>query len=468
MNENEQVNKNKGGQGVSGNFAENAGGNVNSDKIVILGRVAFHAHWFKHKTDPDGNPMPVFYQGGGRDSYSEYFIRKQTDLAKQQIQKKKQNKKIEQENAEDTSKDTSKKDQNIEQKGFETKAAELEGEQNHETSGSGDKGESHSESENGPPQPYMWSTAGDLSVRSEHAQKDGKIFDLNASSTTHPGQDHNCRCKAVMLDANGNPTGKVGRFAYDAEEQHNILLVAENEQELQQLSDELAEKNKHLTDKHNDTIQQMQENRESHQLQQENQSHQSHQINQSQSHQTNQGENQQGSQQVSQANHQTSQPHHTNQPHQTNQSNAGGGHNANPQPDFEKAVERSKEIARNNPINGNRECAKKVREALEAGGIVLEQTGYAKNYGPSLEKAGFEPVSTRDNKNNYEPQLGDVAVLQPHSSQKPVDKTGNQAGHMSIYDGKTWYSDFRQNNDWYGGGNAKKENPDYTIYRFEG
>jgi len=116
MNENEQVNKNKGGQGVSGNFAENAGGNVNSDKIVILGRVAFHAHWFKHKTDPDGNPMPVFYQGGGRDSYSEYFIRKQTDLAKQQIQKKKQNKKIEQENAEDTSKDTSKKDQNIEQK----------------------------------------------------------------------------------------------------------------------------------------------------------------------------------------------------------------------------------------------------------------------------------------------------------------------------------------------------------------
>ena len=65
------------------------------------------------------------------------------------------------------------------------------------------------------------------------------------------------------------------------------------------------------------------------------------------------------------------------------------------------------------------------------------------------------------------PNPGDVAVLQPHSSQKPVDKTGEQPGHMAMYDGENWYSDFRQNNDWYSSRPAKNEDPDYVIYRFE-
>jgi len=156
--------------------------------------------------------------------------------------------------------------------------------------------------------------------------------------------------------------------------------------------------------------------------------------------------------------HQAHQHHQSN--HQASQSNAGGGHNANPQPDFEKAVERSKEIAKENLEKGhefgNRECAQRVREALEDGGVVLERTGYAKNYGPSLEKAGFEPVSSRDNKNNYEPQLGDVAVID--------EAPGHKAGHMAMYDGETWYSDFKQKN-MYGGG-IKNFDPDYTIYRY--
>jgi RHS repeat-associated protein len=37
-------------------------------------------------------------------------------------------------------------------------------------------------------------------------------------------------------------------------------------------------------------------------------------------------------------------------------------------------------------------CATRVREAIEAGGVVLERTRYAKDYGASLEKGGFGAV----------------------------------------------------------------------------
>lgn len=42
-------------------------------------------------------------------------------------------------------------------------------------------------------------------------------------------------------------------------------------------------------------------------------------------------------------------------------------------------------------------------------------------------------------------QEGDVVVIQPCDD-------GNPAGHMAIYDGTTWYSDFRQRDMWGGPG----------------
>ncbi|MFZ4125047.1 MAG: phage minor head protein [Rickettsiales bacterium] len=45
---------------------------------------------------------------------------------------------------------------------------------------------------------YIWRTAGDGKVRASHAANEGKIFAWDTPPPTgHPGEDYNCRCKAV-------------------------------------------------------------------------------------------------------------------------------------------------------------------------------------------------------------------------------------------------------------------------------
>lgn len=47
---------------------------------------------------------------------------------------------------------------------------------------------------------YMWQTAGDERVRSEHEANDGRVFSWNdPPATGHPGEDVNCRCVAVPV-----------------------------------------------------------------------------------------------------------------------------------------------------------------------------------------------------------------------------------------------------------------------------
>lgn len=97
-------------------------------------------------------------------------------------------------------------------------------------------------------------------------------------------------------------------------------------------------------------------------------------------------------------------------------------------------------------------CATFTRRAIEAGGIRLIQTKYAKNYGNSLLKAGFialPPSAT--------PEKGDVAIIQPYEG-------GNGIGHMTMFDGKTWYSDFKQR-DMYPGPGYRRLHPSWVIYR---
>ena len=101
-------------------------------------------------------------------------------------------------------------------------------------------------------------------------------------------------------------------------------------------------------------------------------------------------------------------------------------------------------------------CATRVREAIEAGGITLERTEYAKDYGSSLENAGFEELTVDA---NYVPQMGDVAVIQPVS--------GRVEGHIQMYTGERWVSDFVQRADSiYPGPAYRREQPSYAIYRF--
>jgi RHS repeat-associated protein len=104
-----------------------------------------------------------------------------------------------------------------------------------------------------------------------------------------------------------------------------------------------------------------------------------------------------------------------------------------------------------NPANGwmgthsQGRCAAAVRRAINAGGVAtpnnpVSASGY-QNYLPSV---GFQQV----NRNGYQPQTGDIAVFPPI--------TGNPHGHIEMYTGNRWQSDYvqppRQTDGSYGTG----------------
>jgi len=114
--------------------------------------------------------------------------------------------------------------------------------------------------------------------------------------------------------------------------------------------------------------------------------------------------------------------------------------------DIERAVQHAKQFAKPQSIH---KCAKFTREAIAAGGISLAQTLKAKDYGTSLQQAGFHTVSTT--------RKGDVVVIQGYP--------GNDYGHMAIYDGQNWISDFVQS-ALYPGPGYRTHKPAYKIYRY--
>jgi hypothetical protein len=89
-------------------------------------------------------------------------------------------------------------------------------------------------------------------------------------------------------------------------------------------------------------------------------------------------------------------------------------------------------------------CAQYTREAIQAGGTYLVRTRLAKDYGSSLVCAGFYEVCGA-------PEAGDVAVIQA---------TGTRtAGHMAMFDGDIWISDFRQLHGLYPGPEYRTNRP---------
>lgn len=97
-------------------------------------------------------------------------------------------------------------------------------------------------------------------------------------------------------------------------------------------------------------------------------------------------------------------------------------------------------------------CAQYTREAIEAGGVRLDRHAYARQYGSSLENAGFRAVASQGDA--YTPQRGDVVVFQA--------VPGHPAGHMAMYNGTQWVSDFRQREMAPARG---YRNGQYTVYR---
>ncbi|WP_414696025.1 CHAP domain-containing protein [Paraburkholderia sp.] len=98
-------------------------------------------------------------------------------------------------------------------------------------------------------------------------------------------------------------------------------------------------------------------------------------------------------------------------------------------------------------------CAKYVRRAIEWGGVSIQHTEAAKNYGAYLQAAGFFEVAGA-------PVRGDVAVIQ--------SITGHPYRHMAIFDGHIWISDFKQQpgpQGFYPGPAYRAAHPPYKIYR---
>lgn len=102
-------------------------------------------------------------------------------------------------------------------------------------------------------------------------------------------------------------------------------------------------------------------------------------------------------------------------------------------------------------------CAMYVRKALNAGGF--NTTGnpyYATDYGSFLGNRGWSVVS----KNDYKPEKGDIIVI--HSF---IGKKRHPAGHIQMYNGKQWVSDFKQRT-LMPGNDYRKYSPNYVIFRF--
>jgi hypothetical protein len=100
------------------------------------------------------------------------------------------------------------------------------------------------------------------------------------------------------------------------------------------------------------------------------------------------------------------------------------------------------------------ECAASVRHAMEAAGISTGDrpaSGDAGDYGPFLLRHGAQVIP----REAYEPKAGDIAVF---------DRTGDHpAGHIQVFDGEHWVSDFVQHGFSPYGDAAST--PNVTVYR---
>jgi len=109
-----------------------------------------------------------------------------------------------------------------------------------------------------------------------------------------------------------------------------------------------------------------------------------------------------------------------------------------------------------------------VRIGFRKAGIIIENTGDAKDYGKKLEDAGFVPIVRLKGGESlpadYVPEPGDVAVMQPYPG-------GSVEGHMQAFTGAIWASDFRQRDmkdgqqGFWAGPGYRSRQPPSVIYR---
>jgi hypothetical protein len=97
-----------------------------------------------------------------------------------------------------------------------------------------------------------------------------------------------------------------------------------------------------------------------------------------------------------------------------------------------------KNLKRENAKTGD--CAKYVTNALQQAGIHVTKMPSAYLLGPFLERAGYEQLPP----GSYTPSAfrkGDIVVFEPVSGEH---STEGKHGHVAVYDGQFWLSDFAQ------------------------
>lgn len=112
-------------------------------------------------------------------------------------------------------------------------------------------------------------------------------------------------------------------------------------------------------------------------------------------------------------------------------------------------------------LHGNEGCLHAVKLDLAAGGVQISCPPAGREWadmcGPVLQQHGFNAIGSDD----PSPQAGDVVVIQPYSGEPGI---GGLAGHIAIYDGHAWKSDFNQIDFW-GGSGYRTHQPSHTFYR---
>lgn len=122
-----------------------------------------------------------------------------------------------------------------------------------------------------------------------------------------------------------------------------------------------------------------------------------------------------------------------------------------------------------NPSNGwagrrsTSRCAKAVREAINAGNIATPNNPIsAADYKNYLPKMGFVSLSIK----TYVPQVGDIAVF------PAAPQSGHVHGHIAMYTGEHWQSDYIQDKKCTDGkfgkgffANSIWVNTPFTIFR---
>lgn len=117
---------------------------------------------------------------------------------------------------------------------------------------------------------------------------------------------------------------------------------------------------------------------------------------------------------------------------------------------------------------GERHCARFVKNALIYGGASINNSDIesAKDYGPWLLENGFIVVDDPTQNISLDAisivgqQKGDVVVIQ--------SVVGHKHGHMAMFNGEVWVSDFKQANGFYSAQAYRNAKTPFVLYRYVG